>query len=395
MSTIRTSRIRPILLSMAFLFSTCLPALATPSSASTITITAPGPGGAILAEMDEFASQVLGDAWDMNEPADLAFYRRESNIANGVFANGMYAGTMTAGDGRERITLLAAGSQGGVALRVGKLGYNYPINADYYRYLTFRMYSSNTNCNSAILQWFSDDSYSFAAQGISNGILVPPLPCTNQRPGWYTYVVDLRQIGIQSSMGSRAWSGTIRELILHPYAGAGAAGSTVKLDWARLTSADPRTARPYTIRWTGSASSPLAIYASPGNQTLDENDILVAEGVSPAAGSYTFQTGVLPPGDYYFAIASREGNTTELRWSQGALVINRPPRTTVQRPSMTDGQEYSATQLGNAWDMSDAADVNYNLPAGARTCLINEVFSGGLYHATIPQPLCGSRELAL
>ena len=84
-----------------------------------------------------------------------------------------------------------------------------PINADYYRYLTFRMYSSNTTCNSGGIQWFTDDSYTNASMGLSNGFLVPPNPCFQQPAGWYTYVIDLKTIGLYQ--GGASWSGLIRE----------------------------------------------------------------------------------------------------------------------------------------------------------------------------------------
>ena len=41
-------------------------------SPTALSITTPDSSGAILPELDDFATAVLGDPWDMNEPSDLA-----------------------------------------------------------------------------------------------------------------------------------------------------------------------------------------------------------------------------------------------------------------------------------------------------------------------------------
>lgn len=347
---------------------------------TALTITAPSGSGVVLPELDEFATTVLGDPWDMNESTDLAyFYPDPSNLVNSNFAGGIYSAQMTAGDGRERITLLSAGAPSHTAMRVGKIGYNFPINANHYHYLTFRMYSSNTSCNSGGIQWFADDSYSFASMGLSSGFLVPPDPCLGQPAGWYIYVIDLKTIGLYQ--GGTNWSGLIRELILHPFAGQNAAGATLKLDWVRLTAEDPRTARPYTIRWTGDGSGgPITLYASPSDKVLDPNDIVIASNQSASGGSFVFQTGVLPAGAYYIAAENASG----VVWSSGPLIINSPPQVSITKPSATSGQEYSASEIGNAWDMSDRSDLNYRLKSWEKTCVTNEVFANGIYSALVP-----------
>ena len=140
---------------------------------------------------------------------------------------------------------------------------------------------------------------------------------------------------------------------MHPFAGQNAVGATLKLDWVRLTAEDPRTARPYTIRWAGTGSGgPVTLYASPNDKTLDQDDIVIATDQDPSGGSFVFQTGVLPAGTYYIAAKNNAG----VVWSSGLLTIHQPPKINITRPSMTSGQEYSAAEIGNAWDMSDPAD---------------------------------------
>jgi hypothetical protein len=357
-----------VLLCLATTNSTALTKLET----AALTFTHPPASGVVLPELDEFATTVIGDPWDMKEPTDLWAYRSESQMINSSFSNGIYSAQMTTGLGGERITLLSAGAPNHTAMRVGKTGYAYPINADHYRYLTYRFYKSNNECNSALLIWFADDTYTSAVQGVSNSYAA----CETSQAGWHTKVVDLKNIGIQQ--GSKNWSGTIRELLIKPFAGPGAANATVKLDWARLTNADPRTARPYTIRWTG-GSGTVTLYASPDNKTLDSNDILIAQGINGGSGSYTFQTGTLPAGKYYLAASTDSG----VVWSSGSLIVNAPPKITITKPSMTSGQDFAATEAGNAWDMNDSSDMNDALPLNWETCVSNESFSGGIYSATM------------
>ncbi|MEM7115720.1 MAG: hypothetical protein AAF614_24980 [Chloroflexota bacterium] len=342
-------------------------ATAVPSSLAVLTPSSP----VTFAEMDEFATTVLGDPWDMNEATDLSYYREDSNLVNSQFANGFYSAQMTAANGSERITLLTNGSRNNAALRIGKIGYNYPINADHYRYLTFRIFKGSSSCASGLVQWFADDSYSNASSGISNSIRVL---C---EAGWGTYVVDLRTIGIQS--GGKQWGGIIRELILKPYAGAGSGGSTVKLDYARLTAQDPWTARPYDIQWTGDGSGgDVSLYASPNDKVLSgDEDILFARGESAFGGTFTFQTGLLPPGTYYIAATNGSGTA----WSEAPIVIGAPPKVTITKPGASSGVDYATTEKGNAWDMNDASDINDSLPIGWHTCVVNESFTGGVYRA--------------
>jgi hypothetical protein len=355
------------------------------SSEATLTISSPSSNGVILPEIDEFATMVLGDPWDMNDPTDIAYYRA-THLANPVFDSGIFSAQLTQGNGAEAIILLTAGAVNNTAMRIGKTGYKYPINADRYRYLSFRMYSSNPDCNSGLVEWYADDSYSHNSMGITTPHLVPPEPCIGRPPGWYTYVIDLKQQGLWQ--GGKDWSGTIRELILHPFAGQGAAGATVKLDWVRLTAADPRTARPFIIRWSGDGlGGPVTLYARRDAQIFDDNQIIIASNLSASGGSYTFQTGTLPPGTYYIAAANNNGAA----WSEGPLVINAPPQVTITKPSMTSGQEYATVELGRPWDMSSPTDINHNLQAWQQTCLTNQSFAGGLYSASL-LPNCPSGE---
>lgn len=353
---------------LLFLVTTGSAAASISLTTTSLTFTSPSAADVVLPEIDEFATNVLGDPWDMNEATDLVYYREESALTKSQFGDGLYTAEMTSGEGSERLTLLTAGALNNAAMRIGRIGYNFPIDADHYRFLSFRVWRSNSEHNSGLVQWYADDSYTSNALGVSNGYPVPA------GKGWQTYVVDLKALGIQA--GERNWTGTIRELILHPYAGPGAAGSTVKLDWARLTHEDPRQARPFTINWTGSNGTPVTLYASRDNKQLDDNDILLASDLT--GSSFTWQTGTVEAGTYYLAL--RSGSDTV--WSKAAVVLHTPPRINLTKPSMTSGKEFAADVLGNAWDMSDPTDLNSQTPSWWESCVINESFTG-IYRANL------------
>lgn len=338
-----------------------------------------------LPELDEFATFVLGDAWDMDQISDTALYRSvDSAFSRVEYINGWFSGTLQYGDGRERIPLLYAGALNNEAMRIGKIGYTYPINADYYRYLSFRLYTNVTGCYSGLVKWHaSDERLNPADTGVSNPFFPVPANCA---PGWNVYTVDLKTIGIQPAQGSKNWNGIIRELQLIPIGGSGLDGKQIRLDWARLTAADPRTSRPYTIQWSG-GSGALTLYASPNDKILDANDILIAQGVNGASGSFTWQTGVLPPGDYYIYLTNGSAGA----WSAGPLTINTPPVLTITRPSMTSGQDYATNVIENPWDMSDAADLDLNPPPPFKTWLDQTRFSNGIFSA---RTLCCPSDLS-
>lgn len=348
---------------------------AKPASPAALVFTNPGSSDIILSELDEFATVVMGNPWDMNEATDLSYYRGVSNLSNSAFANGVYAAQMNgdANDGAERITLLDAGAPNHTALRIGKIGYQFPIDANRYRYLTYRLYKSNVEQNSGVIRWYEDDTRTSSVMGVSSSFVVPA------GTGWHTIVVDLATAGLQA--GGKSWSDTVRELIIHPFAGPGAANATVKLDWARLTAEDPRTARPFTIQWTN-GSGQINLYASPGDKSLDTaNDILIATGVNANDGAYIFQTGILPAGKYYIAAVAG----SDVIWSDSALIVNTPPQIEITKPSMESGQEYAQTVIGDEWDMSDPQDINYNLQPWENPCVANQTFLGGVYSANLYQ----------
>lgn len=350
---------------------------ASPNAQTSLQIIEPNGKDDTLAEVDEFATLQMGDPWDMAEISDLQqIHTADSFFENERFADGIFYGNMTYGDGREYIMPLYAGAVNNDAIRIGRIGYNYPIDADRYRYLTFRMYSDGPVCRQGLIGWSEDDTRAEEVSGISNGFYVPPQPCENKTPGWDIYTLDLKAIGLQ--WGQKPWSGVIRELRIIPVGGV-PAGTEIRMDWIRLTKENPTTARPYTIRWQGGTGA-LSIYASRGDTVLDEQDILV-DTVDAAARQYVWQTGVMEAGTYFIYLT--DGTTGA--WSPGPLVLNTPPVARIEAPSMTSGPDYASLEKGNPWDMNDEQDIDLNPPPPFNICMDEIQFSDGIFHARTPR----------
>ena len=68
------------------------------------------------------------------------------------------------------------------------------------------------------------------------------------------------------------------------------------------------------------------------------------------------------------------------------VTIAQAPILRFQAPSPTSGADYATTELGNAWDMSDTADIgNWDAPFEQRWWN-NPTLSGGIFRATAVAP---------
>jgi hypothetical protein len=87
----------------------------------------------VVGEGDDFATTVFGDPWDMGQPTDVLgwHYLSDATFNGGVLSYNMQPAPS------DRVGVLFPGMPG--ALSVGKIGVNYPINTDHYRWISFRM----------------------------------------------------------------------------------------------------------------------------------------------------------------------------------------------------------------------------------------------------------------
>jgi hypothetical protein len=166
---------------------------------------------------EDYAANELGNPWDMDSTADIAFeYTRDNGNVSGLSVNGgELQATSTNAD--PRVTLLVP-SHADVNVLPPEGGFR-PINTSKYRFLTVRV-SVPSNSFAQVL-WQASIGEPFKASGF---IAVSP--------GYQTITFDLTAGGTGSS-GS--WSGTVQGLYFDPMIATGA----FKIDYVRLSTTAP------------------------------------------------------------------------------------------------------------------------------------------------------------
>jgi hypothetical protein len=214
---------------------------------------------------------------------------------------------------------------------VGNDGAKYPISSASYKCLYFAM---NTPSPASFLVAWYKDSYL-----TENGVAVGNITIPNQ---WQLYQVNLSQVATSGTAWDAlpSWQG----LLFNPTTQH---NTSFAIDWMRLTSCSPVTT---DITWEPDPAA-NALWVLPNGT---DRAIMVADDVDGSSGAYTLDTQGLPPGSYQVGLGTTA--TPPETWSETPLVINQMPVVTFDKPSYTSGTDY-ATQQGNPWDFSDAADT--------------------------------------
>ncbi len=321
--------------------------LVFPGAARAQTITAPS-GTVNVTTAGDFFSSAFQSPADMNQRTDLGWFlygvdQPRGNISNISVANSVFSGVAANTD--PNVYLLETGNPASAPF--GRRGDVQPIDASKYRTLAIRMRLSGSQGARA-----SDGQIMWTAKTIYDS----PLSVAGSIAtygGWQVYLVDIPSLGV--AQGS-AWAGSIGSLRFDPTV---VAGQSIDIDWVRLTGNDAGTMR--TITWTGASSVDIYLDSdtSEANGTLGliaKNATTLSKGVT--GGSFTFQPGALPPGDYYIGMRP-SGSTQALKYSNGFYRVEGVPTLTFTSPS-PDGStdDFATVQLGNAWDMDSTADVD-------------------------------------
>lgn len=344
------------------LLASSAPVFALPA----VTVTQPS-GTMNFGEDPDYMTRQWRNPWDMNEESDLYFFvsptcdSTPAKFSSNSFSNGIWTGTYAVTD--PNFWLIHPGYPG--ALHIGKDGGVYPIDANTYTQLTFRMYLDSSfdpqSTPGGMLTWTRTDVSS-----------IPNVPNDYGQtnffrvyPGWNVYTIDLTQIGLQQ--GNLAWGGQITGLMLWP--GFLTTGTTVKIDWVRLTPKQSRTVA-WSGSWQSSASAELQ-FSSDGStyETLRvfsnnklsccaivEPDVIPA-GSNGTSGSYNVPAS-FAPGSYPLKVKVTDGTGAYTSNAAGPWQFNTRLRLTVTAPSYTSGEDFSTSIVGNTWDMNDAADIS-------------------------------------
>jgi hypothetical protein len=291
----------------------------------TINLTNPAPNTRI-AESDDYATQVLGDPWDMNNLDDLDWPHdfTPAGISNGIWS----ANTMTTNGGT---VMLQNQSFTNAYSYVGeKNGVNYPIDSNRFNRLWVRMYVAQGGPSAA---WFFR-RYEHSPAGNSN--------IFDLQPGWHIYSMDLRAGG---GGGTGTWTQN------GPYGGIrfdapwGANNNPVQFDWVRLT---PDNGEPVRITWgyTGNGGN-ANLYLSPSPDATQNNEYKIGT-TNATAGFYIWNNTGVAPGVYYI---HAEVNGA---WSSiGPLLVNTAPVARLDAPSPVSGEDYAYARLSAPWDSTN------------------------------------------
>jgi hypothetical protein len=285
----------------------------------------------------------------MNQRSDVGWFAYgidlpRANLSGTTVAGGVFSATASSND--PNIYLLETGNP--VSVPLGRRGDVQPINANGYRTLAIRMRLSGAQgvrASDGQLIWSSRTIYdsptsvagSFAVYG-----------------GWQIYLLDIPSLGLAAGT---PWQGSVGSLRLDPTV---VAGQAIDIDWARLVANDAPGMR--TITWSGGGAVDIYLDTdtSEANGTLGliaKNGTTLSRGVT--GGSFAFQPGALPPGNYYVGIRAT-GSTTALRYSSGYYQVEGVPTLQFTSPSPEgSSDDFASTQLGNAWDMDSLADVDF------------------------------------
>ena len=306
---------------------------------AAINVTSPS-ANEVIQSADDFASREFQDPMDMNEQTDLGWFiydvlsGSKSNLGSVTFSNGIFSAPSTLNE--PYIQILETGVTGTCFL--GKIGRNFKINADKYTVLAYRMYLSKSH--DGLLFWSKNTIY-------NDHTRTNPFP---MKSGWRIGFLVIPELGSASAKpGAPAypWAGNIDSFRIDPVPVA----VNVKVDWFRIVQNSSGLYR--TVRWTGSTAN-VDIYLdtdkNEGNGTLGK----VAANVSGT--SYKLYVGGLEPGIYYVGVKHTSGGA--LKYGSGYYRVNDIPTLKFINPSEEGGNDFATVELGNAWDMNAASDLD-------------------------------------
>jgi len=386
--------------------------------AQAVILTAPT-SEITVAEGDDFATNVLGNPWDMEEKRDIAFeenfFGTSVTAAQGIWSainqsTGGYFFPLFGGFTGSLSTSAPDGDRD-----LPRYGSDRPLNAAKYSVLSYRMRSSSRGTYA--IYWAGTGGPTNFPDGTQYGANFDGvyLDRAYTNAGFMTYVFDLRSPGFDSRSGS--WGGNIATVRFDPSVQA-PAGASTELDWIRLV--DPASAPRARVSWNLlgiPAGALVTVWIDPTSGGYDgtvfARYIAGGRGRAPTGGEYStnasppsetgyhdFPSAILPPGRHYFYVTAQipvGGVLTEIARSgySAALRVTAAPSAVFRSPSEISGTDYAEANLGNAWDMSDVSDVA-NLPgSGFPADLMqfsNSGFLNGVFQATTNLPLPGNSQ---
>lgn len=331
----------------------------SPRSGAALSVTQPT-AATVVAAGEDYATQVLGNAWDMSDAIDIDT-EESLNVTNQGFAGGLFSGLTAAADAN--IYPLFEGQLSSINISRGALN---PIDTSHYRYLTVKMKATQPGAPtefSRVVFYQVNGTY-----GLGDYHALQP---SN------TYIIFTNDMLTQiDGTSPHQWTDfpQVTGLRIDPATPGGAftTGSQFSIDWIRLTA--PATAAQKTnVQWTDSG------YAGTYNVfAIDSAGTGTSYLLSPSPVSGTSvlaDTSVLPPGQYQIQVARTAGGGTTA--NSATFRINSPPQVALTSPNVAGdvSQDFATTVVGHAWGPFSGSEfalapthfmnVSYTNPVGS------------------------------
>jgi hypothetical protein len=320
-------------------------------SACALSVTAPPAGSTIVQAGDDFATQVIGDAWDMSNPQDIDT-DESANLTSQTFSGGVFSASASACTASFWPQFTGYGSQI-VAIERGP---RYPIDTSIYRYFTIK-FKTSTAQSDRVLFFKNGDTGVTGNYGSGIFKSSPANQWTIQSWDLYSDVYTTSPYFPWTSFAQ------VQGIRFDP---CSTGTPSIQVDWVRLT-AVPTGSQMYTVTWSDSGGS------GPYTVTAIDADSATYTFTSSASGtSYAADLSRLEPGDYHIQVSRSGASAT----STGVLHVNTPPQVQINAPTQRGEQalSYAIQEQGGQWGPMSAADfksvvnfknVSYTNPAGS------------------------------
>lgn|GEM_PF-2582573 len=328
----------------------------------------------------DFATQELGDPWDMDRLEDI-FTPKSIQLANETVSNGIYNFDTIEEDlvgitrgqfwliyqGIENTQRLVSEDRNPVTGRRLFTREKFPIDPNIYRYFTARVRMTSATAQplegtQPLVVYYFEDSTSIGKglYGNSTAFRVPPNEWT---------IVNIDLAAEVDPNGPENWSllPQVEGLRVDPTTNPGV---HVEVDWVRLTT-EPAPEEFFTVTWNGNGASDYAVSAR-SEVAVDAVAFELASGVSGTSADV--RLGKLPPGEYRIEVSG----AGETGLSPGTVSVNDVPLINFTMPNIKGEQSlgYGAVVNSNPWSEIDPDDVelvlgfesySYTNPAGSLT----------------------------
>jgi hypothetical protein len=337
----------------------------------TLTFTSPSPEGSA----DDFATTKLGNPWDMDALSDIDFTLNVTGLGitnipardeagNSLGSVRVFSGTTSSNTGDPEIFPLYSVLRGATKR----------IDSNRYRILTLKWgIVGNRDINAGSIGRIVWKSSTETVENVSDDLILNHLPNANVIQ---TISADMKTLKLEDGAGSPShsgWNGLLDSFRIKPDEFPTPVNFYVQS--VKLTAFEQADAS-YTIRWNysnlGSAAPTLQFFWDTVGTGF--NGTQIASGLTPSAGSYTWNTSALANGTYYIYARIVNGatvmNQTYARWpvvvQHGVVTL---PALTLDRSALnfgvtTNGAAITSSQVihvttaaGVAWNV--ASNQNY------------------------------------